>query len=541
KGQWIEVDREQLNAALKHWQKVEARAAGEGISFIEGMRLLAGAPADLSAAEAADGVARHWSEVSAGGWLKNLLGELRRPGGLADGDLNQEFRGVLRPYQQVGYRWLRLLTGLGLGACLADDMGLGKTVQVLSLLLAIRKAQTSPAPDGKPSLLVLPASLLANWKAEINRFAPSLTTCFVHPSEPDDFTAASAIQQGVAGNGVDLVLTSYAMLLRQKWMLAVNWRLVILDEAQAIKNPATRQTKVVKQLRAEARVALTGTPVENRLGDLWSLFDFLCPGLLGSAAAFKKFIKDLEARQHDRYAPLRNLVSPYVLRRLKTDKTIIADLPEKTEMKAWCGLSKQQAVLYGRLVDELARDLNGLDGMRRRGAVLACLMRLKQICNHPSQLLGDGGYRPDHSGKFARLSAIGEEIASRQEKVLIFTQFREMTEPIAAFLAGVFRREGLVLHGGTPVKKRRALIDLFQRPDGPPFFVLSLKAGGTGLNLTEASHVIHFDRWWNPAVENQATDRAFRIGQLRPVMVHKFICRGTVEEKIDALIEEKVS
>ncbi len=540
KGQWIEVDREQLAAALKHWRKVEARAAGEGISFIEGMRLLAGVPADLSGAEAVDGGEHRWSEVSAGGWLKNLLGELRRPGGLADAEVNRELRGVLRPYQQVGYRWLRLLTGLGLGACLADDMGLGKTVQVLSLLLAIRNARTGQA-GAEPSLLVLPASLLANWKAEISRFAPSLTTCFVHPSEPEDFTAAAAMQQGVADNTVDLVLTSYAMLLRQKWLLDVDWRLVILDEAQAIKNPSARQTRAVKQLRSEARIALTGTPVENRLGDLWSLFDFLCPGLLGSAAAFKKFIKALEGRQHDRYAPLRNLVSPYVLRRLKTDKTIIGDLPEKTEMKAWCGLSKQQAVLYGRLVDELGRDLDGLDGMQRRGAVLACLMRLKQICNHPSQLLGDGGYRPDHSGKFARLSAIGEEIASRQEKVLVFTQFREMTEPIATFLAGLFRREGLVLHGGTPVKKRRSLIDSFQRPDGSPFFVLSLKAGGTGLNLTEASHVIHFDRWWNPAVENQATDRAFRIGQHRPVMVHKFICRGTVEEKIDALIEEKVS
>jgi non-specific serine/threonine protein kinase len=505
------------------------------------MRLLAGAPAGLSGAEDVDDVVRSWSEVSAGGWLKDLLSELRRPEGLAGAELNREFRGVLRPYQQVGHRWLRLLTGLGLGACLADDMGLGKTVQVLSLLLAIKTAQTGPATEGKPSLLVLPASLLANWKAEIGRFAPSLTTCFVHPSEPDDFTAAAAMKDGAAGTGVDLVVTSYAMLLRQNWLLDVDWRLVILDEAQAIKNPSARQTRAVKQLRAEARIALTGTPVENRLGDLWSLFDFLCPGLLGSAAAFKKFIKALEGREHDRYAPLRNLVGPYVLRRLKTDKSIIADLPEKTEMKAWCGLSKQQAVLYGRLVDQLGRDLDELDGIQRRGAVLACLMRLKQICNHPSQLLGDGGYHPDHSGKFARLSAIGEEIASRQEKVLVFTQFREMTEPIAAFLAGVFRRDGLVLHGGTPVKKRRALIDSFQRPDGPPFFVLSLKAGGTGLNLTEASHVVHFDRWWNPAVENQATDRAFRIGQHRPVMVHKFICRGTVEEKIDALIEEKVS
>jgi non-specific serine/threonine protein kinase len=329
------------------------------------------------------------------------------------------------------------------------------------------------------------------------------------------------------------------MLLRQKWMLGVEWRLVILDEAQAIKNPSARQTRVVKQLKADARVALTGTPVENRLSDLWSLFDFLCPGLLGSADRFKKFVKTLEQRESDRYAPLRNLVRPYVLRRLKTDKTIIADLPDKTEMKAFCGLSKRQAALYGKSVDELARALEGLDGMKRRGLVLAYLLRFKQICNHPSQLLGDGGYDAAESGKFERLHALCDEIASRQEKVLVFTQFREMTEPVAAFLGHVFGREGLVLHGGTTVKKRKGLIDAFQREDGPPFFVLSLKAGGTGLNLTAASHVIHFDRWWNPAVENQATDRAFRIGQHRNVVVHKFICRGTVEEKIDALIEEK--
>jgi non-specific serine/threonine protein kinase len=337
----------------------------------------------------------------------------------------------------------------------------------------------------------------------------------------------------------DVVLTTYAMLLRQKWMLDARWRLVILDEAQAIKNPSARQTRAVKELQSEARIALTGTPVENRLSDLWSMFDFLCPGLLGSAERFKKFVKGLEAREHDRYAPLRNLVGPYILRRLKTDKSIIADLPDKTEMKAFCGLTKKQAALYARSVEELARALEGLDGIKRRGLVLSYLMRFKQICNHPSQHLGDGGYEPDDSGKFDRLRGICEEIALRQEKVLVFTQFREMTEPVAAFLAGVFGRSGLILHGGTSVKKRRGLIEAFQSEQGPPFFVLSLKAGGTGLNLMAASHVVHFDRWWNPAVENQATDRAFRIGQHRNVVVHKFICRGTVEEKIDALIEEK--
>jgi non-specific serine/threonine protein kinase len=539
KGQWIEVDREKLAEALAHWKAVEADAAGRGISFIEGMRLLAGAPADLAADDAAADGQRKWAMVEAGSWLSGILSGLRNPDGMACAAPARGFRGQLRPYQQVGANWLWFLSHLGLGACLADDMGLGKTVQVLSLLLALRQNRSS---GQKSSLLVLPASLLANWKAEIKRFAPSLAACFVHPSETDPATlAALAAKAGEALSGIDVVLTTYAMLARHKWLLDREWRLVILDEAQAVKNPGAQQTQLVKKLKADARIALTGTPVENRLSDLWSLFDFLCPGLLGSAARFKKFVKGLEARKHDRYAPLRNLVGPYVLRRLKTDKRIIADLPDKTEMKAFCGLSKKQAALYARSVEELARALEAVDGIKRRGLVLAFLMRFKQICNHPSQFLGDGGYTPADSGKFDRLKTICEEIVSRQEKALVFTQFREMTDPIAGFLSGVFGQEGLVLHGGTAVKKRRWLIETFQKEDGPPFFVLSLKAGGTGLNLTAASHVIHFDRWWNPAVENQATDRAFRIGQHRNVVVHKFVCRGTVEEKIDAMIEEKMS
>ncbi len=329
------------------------------------------------------------------------------------------------------------------------------------------------------------------------------------------------------------------MLLRQPWLLDMRWQLAVLDEAQAIKNPAARQTKAVKRLKAEARIALSGTPVENRLADLWSLFDFLSPGLLGSQQKFKGFVKRLEAREENRYAPLRSLVQPYILRRLKTDKRVIADLPEKTEVRAFCGLGKRQAALYAKLVQELADLLENAEGMKRRGLVLAYLMRFKQLCNHPSQLLGDGRFQPEDSGKFARLAEIGEEIASRQQRALVFTQFREMAEPLAGFLTQVFGRPGLVLHGGTAVGRRKQLVDQFQRDGGPPFFVLSLKAGGTGLNLTAASHVIHFDRWWNPAVENQATDRAFRIGQRRNVLVHKFVCRGTVEEKIDALIEEK--
>jgi SNF2 family DNA or RNA helicase len=538
KGKWVEIDREKLSEALDHWKRVEKQAGRNGISFIEGMRLLAGAPSDLGSEGALRDKDRDWALVNAGTWLSKVLESLRDPEMLSKGTIgSKNFHGTLRPYQRIGHQWLRFLSGLGLGACLADDMGLGKTVQVLSLLASLKEGGKN---GGKPSLLVLPASLLANWREEIKRFAPTLDPCFVHPSETDKTNLARMAQHpGGAIACKDVVLTTYGMILRQKWLLDIEWGLVILDEAQAIKNPGADQTKAVKRLKAQARIALTGTPVENRLSDLWSIFDFLCPGLLGSARKFKEFSKALEQRDQDRYGPLRRLVQPYILRRLKTDKSIIADLPDKTEVKTFCGLTKKQAALYARSVEELARSLNGAEGMKRRGLVLSYLLRFKQICNHPSQLLGDRAYDHAESGKYDRLRSICEEIASRQEKVLLFTQFREMTEPVAFFLAEIFDREGLILHGGTPVKKRKDLIHAFQREDGPPYFVLSLKAGGTGLNLTAASHVIHFDRWWNPAVENQATDRAFRIGQKRNVLVHKFICRGTVEEKIDALMEEK--
>jgi non-specific serine/threonine protein kinase len=313
----------------------------------------------------------------------------------------------------------------------------------------------------------------------------------------------------------------------------------VIDEAQAIKNPDARQTRSVKQLRADARIALTGTPIENRLGDLWSIFDFINPGLLGNSKQFSSYVKLLADRPHNPYGPLRELVRPYILRRLKTDKAIIADLPDKTEVKAFCQLSRKQAALYQQAVDELAAKLEHAEGIERRGIVLAMLMRLKQICNHPSHWLGDNSWAEEDSGKLGRLRDLTEEISSRQEKALVFTQFRETTEPLASFLGAVFGRPGLVLHGGTEVAKRKDLVRRFQEDEGVPFFVLSLKAGGAGLNLTAASHVIHFDRWWNPAVENQATDRAFRIGQTRNVLVHKFVCRGTVEEKIDRMIESK--
>jgi non-specific serine/threonine protein kinase len=553
RGRWVEVDPEQLGEALAHWKKVEKGVKAGGISFVEGMRLLAGASSSLVPVD--DEALQDWSVVGAGPWLRELLAGLRSPESLEAGLPGKELHAELRHYQVAGLQWLRLLTGLGLGACLADDMGLGKTVQVLALLLLVKKEAKGRATAKKPqvpSLLVLPASLLANWKAEMERFAPSLRARFVHPSILDE----GSLDEGKAGEGrakkrsargsdssvpgdFDLVVTTYGMLLRQEWLQQVQWNLLILDEAQAIRNPGTAQTRAVKRLRACARIALTGTPVENRLSDLWSLFDFLCPGLLGSAAAFGKFTKGLEKRETERYAPLRSLVRPYILRRLKTDRSVIPDLPDKTEVAAFCGLTKTQAALYGSVADELAEGLRSATGMARRGLVLSTLMRLKQVCNHPSQFTGDGVWDPKKSGKFARLAEIADEIASRQDRVLVFTQFREMTGPLAVFLKGIFGRPGLVLHGGTPVKSRQELVKTFQAEDGPPFFVLSLKAGGTGLNLTAASHVLHFDRWWNPAVESQATDRAFRIGQEKNVLVHKFVCIGTVEERIDALLSGK--
>lgn len=545
RGRWVEVDRERLTRMLDEFRAVETAAAKDGLSFGEAMRLLAGAhvPGDSVAAPAPD-----WSSVVAGPWLTKTLTGLRDPAQLAKLDPGAALRATLRPYQQAGVRWLHLLSSLGLGACLADDMGLGKTMQVLALLLILRKTgdasgagrAASRPSDGetrRASLLVAPASLLANWAAEIERFAPTLTAIIAHPS-----AMTGAELKALDGNriaGVDLVITSYGSLLRVPALLATPWRLAILDEAQAIKTPGAKQTRAAKQVDARARIALSGTPVENRLGDLWSIFDFLNPGLLGSGKAFSAFAKRLSSQPHNSYAPLRTLVRPYILRRLKTDKSVIADLPDKTEMKAFCHLTRRQAALYQQAVADLTTELGRADGMKRRGVVLASLMRLKQICNHPSQWLGDGSWSEADSGKLARLREVAEVIAAKQEKVLVFTQFREVTTPLAAFLESVFGRPGLVLHGETAVGKRQSLVRQFQEDERVPFFVISLKAGGAGLNLTGASHVVHFDRWWNPAVENQATDRAFRIGQTKNVLVHKFVCRGTVEEKIDQLIDSK--
>jgi non-specific serine/threonine protein kinase len=572
RGRWVEVDHERLSRMLEHFQHVEHAAAASGLSFGEAMRMLAGA--EVAAGESADA---DWAQVVAGPWLREMLKGLRSPDGLARVEPGAALNGTLRPYQEVGVRWLYFLSTLGLGACLADDMGLGKTIQVLALLLVLRSAAargarreapqlaagaapsldsgqapkvgapTDPAAlkgeatkeiERSPSLLVAPASLLANWAAEIDRFAPSLKALVAHPS----VIPASELKElrPERLGAVDLVITSYGSLLRLPWLAEARWRLVVLDEAQAIKNPDAKQTRAAKKLNAQARFALTGTPVENRLGDLWSIFDFLNPGLLGSSKEFTSLVKHLAENPHNAYGPLRELVRPYILRRLKTDKRVIADLPDKTEVKAFCQLSRKQAALYQQAVKELAKQLEtAAEGIQRKGVVLSYLMRFKQICNHPSQWLGDGAWSEEDSGKWTRLRDIAEVVAAKQEKVLVFTQFREVTAPLAAFLGSVFGRPGLVLHGGTPVRSRQELVRQFQEKEDVGFFVLSLKAGGSGLNLTAASHVVHFDRWWNPAVENQATDRAFRIGQRKNVLVHKFVCRGTVEEKIDQLIESK--
>ena len=530
RGKWVEVDHAKLKAAIGRYAEIERLALREGISFGKAMRLLAGA--DVGERDVTPDAAA-WGEVKAGGWLAETLAACRRPEALAAAAPPGALRAALRPYQDAGVRWLGFLTRLGLGACLADDMGLGKTLQVLALLLTMARRE-EPKP---PSLVVAPASLLANWAAEAERFAPSLSVFVAHPAfspaerlkAPEETLAAS-----------DLVVTSYAALLRLGWIGETRWRLVVVDEAQGIKNPGAKQTRAVKALKTDARIALTGTPVENNLSDLWSIFDFLNPGLLGSVKAFQNYAKRLADQTPPSYGPLRKLIAPYVLRRMKTDRSVIADLPDKTEVIAYCGLTRKQAALYQTTVEAFERRLEeSSDDMGRRGLVLATLMRLKQICNHAAHGLGGGRWPSEDSGKFARLAEIAVTIASRQEKLLVFTQFTEIIEPLSAELAGVFGRPGLMLSGDTAVGRRKELVKTFQEDERVPFFVLSLKAGGSGLTLTAASHVVHFDRWWNPAVENQATDRAFRIGQKRNVLVHKFVCRGTIEERIDALIELK--
>ena len=533
KNKWVAVDREKLEQTIAAYEEACTLAEREGLTLAEAMRLQLQPDRELVQANDADIV-----EVEHGQWLQSLFAALANPSQLPEVWPGTGFKAQLRPYQQDGLRWLCRLHSLGFGACLADDMGLGKTVQLLAFLNVLAREQQLDQQHVSvaPSLLVIPASLLANWQQEISRFWPTMRVFFAHPSmhKPHRFKVpdGSSLQQ------LDLVVTTYALVQRYEWLQEINWQYVILDEAQAIKNPGTRQAKAVKELKAVNRIALTGTPVENRLFDLWSLFDFINPGLLGTAREFTAFSKELKEHPEG-YGRLRRMTGPFILRRLKSDKTIITDLPDKVELRAWAELSRKQAVIYQQLVDDISRDLEGADGIQRKGMVLAALTRFKQICNHPDQYAGVNGYAEKESGKFARLREICTIIHEKREQVLVFTQFKEMTDPLAGFLENVFGKPGLILHGSVAIGRRKKIIARFQSKRYIPFLVLSLKAGGVGLNLTRANHVIHFDRWWNPAVENQATDRAFRIGQQKKVMVHKFITRGTIEEKIDGMLAEK--
>ena len=530
KNKWVAVDREKLEQTLLAYEEAQKLAEHEGLTLAEAMRLQLQSGTELLTTKGADIL-----EIEHGQWLQSVFNKMTHPGKLPPVFTDDRFKAQLRPYQQDGLRWLAELDGLGFGACLADDMGLGKTVQILAFL-NILSGRNRPGKKTAASLLIIPASLLANWEQEIEKFFPDLRVFFAHPSMHTPHRVTPPTKKNLAR--LDLVITTYALAQRYEWLNEHKWNYVILDEAQAIKNPGTKQTRAVKKIPAANRIAMTGTPVENRLSDFWSLFDFVNPGLLGTSKEFATFSKGL-ADQPGGYGRLRRMTAPFILRRLKTDSSIISDLPDKIEVKSWADLSQKQTVIYQQLVDNMAEQLESADGIQRKGMILAALTKFKQICNHPDQYAGVTGYNEKESGKFARLREISTTIHEKREQMLVFTQFKEMTEPLANFLETLFGRPGLIIHGSVPVGKRKKIIEQFQSDEYVPFMVLSLKAGGVGLNLTRANHVVHFDRWWNPAVENQATDRVFRIGQKKKVMVHKFITRGTIEEKIDAMLEQK--
>jgi SNF2 family DNA or RNA helicase len=522
RGQWVQLSAAEIQAALDLRKRGGAAFTGRDL-----LRLALGA--DTIAGLEVSG-------VNADGPLGELLAGLEQGDAIAPLPPPPGLTATLRPYQGRGYAWLEFLSRWGLGACLADDMGLGKTVQTLALLQRLREAG-----ETRPALLICPTSLVGNWYKESSRFTPQLPVMIHHGTGRDKGEAFATQAQGHA-----MVLSSYGLLHRDlQWLQGVEWAAVILDEAQNIKNAETKQAKAARALRAERRIALTGTPVENNVGDLWSVQEFLNPGFLGNAARFKRefFIPVQVQRDETAMERLQRLTGPFILRRLKTDRAIIQDLPDKLEMKVYCTLTREQATLYAAVVQQAEAVLQGIeDGMGRRGLILSTLLRLKQVCNHPAQFLADHSPVPGRSGKLARLTEMLEEILELEERTLIFTQFAEMGHLLQGYLREHLGRDVLFLHGGLSKTQRDRMVERFQNESaGPPVFVLSIKAGGTGLNLTRANHVFHFDRWWNPAVENQATDRAFRIGQNRQVEVHKFVCLGTVEERIDELIERKQS
>ncbi|MFQ3592514.1 MAG: DEAD/DEAH box helicase [Gemmataceae bacterium] len=522
RGQWVEVKPQEVRAMLALMDQPTCGRAT--LREVVQMSLGGGVgPSGLP-----------FEGVTASGWIGEFLRQLQGTSAFEELPPPPGFRGQLRPYQRRGYSWLAFLRRWGLGGCLADDMGLGKTIQMLALL------QLEYEKHPRPSLLICPTSVLANWRKEAEKFTPQLPVLIHHGAnrlKGDKFVQRAEDHA--------LVLTSYALVHRDLQLLQkVAWAGVILDEAQNIKNAQTKQAQAVCALTAEFRFALTGTPVENHVGDLWSISQFLNPNWLGTPSEFRKrFYIPIQAQQDAQAAQqLRRLTAPFLLRRLKTDKSIIDDLPEKLETKVFCQLTREQATLYAAVVKELDEGLKAAQGIQRKGLILATLTKLKQVCNHPVNLLKDGSPLEGRSGKLTRLVEMLEEIATTGERVLLFTQFTEMGDLLKTYLQEMFGREVLFLHGGSPREARTRMVERFQHEaDGPRLFVLSLKAGGTGLNLTAASHVFHFDRWWNPAVEDQATDRAFRIGQKRKVQVHKFVCAGTVEEKIDDMIERKQS
>lgn len=516
KGKWIEVEHKHIKALLKAFDKIESNPFND-LTLAQLIKMEAG----LSSFST--DIALKDIEIMQGDWYKSFKASLASGGVFAVPDVPESVQATLRTYQKKGYDWLSQMYHFRFGACLADDMGLGKTLQVIALLDFMRVHACGPV------LIILPASLIANWQAELSKFAPNIAHTVLHPNYNDNDDVA--LQNHV-------YITTYGMVKRLKHLNGVNWELIVLDESQAIKNTGTQQTKAVKALKAKHKIALTGTPIENNLTDLWSLFDFLNPGLLGSAKEFKTLIKELENSHHG-YRKLRNMIQPFMLRRLKTDRSIITDLPEKVELIDYANLSVKQVALYHQVVEQLEDKLVTAEGIDRKGLVLATLTKLKQICNHPDHYLALDEYKLSASGKFERLADISKTIYQKRERMLVFTQYKQVVEPLARFLTAQFGVSGLVLHGGTSVKKRGELIAKFNGERYVPFMILSLKAGGVGLNLTAANHVVHFDRWWNPAVENQATDRAFRIGQTKRVMVHKLVTKGTIEEKIDAMINDK--
>ncbi|MBF8192599.1 ATP-dependent helicase, partial [Nonomuraea sp. K274] len=508
RGQWVELDDRQLKAALR---AVESGRTGEA------------AAGDLLREIVRDDGELPLLEIDADGVLGDLLSgraerrltPLATPAGLD---------ATLRPYQERGLAWLSFLSELGLGGVLADDMGLGKTITTLALLVHER-ADT-------PTLLVCPMSLVGNWQREAARFAPDLRV-YVHHGSGRDAARVT---------GADLVITTYGTAQRDLETLKRHeWRRVVCDEAQAIKNSGTLQARAVRSIPTGSRLALTGTPVENHLAELWSIMEFANPGLLGPRSRFRtRFQEPIEARQDEQAAQaLKRATGPFILRRVKTDKSIISDLPEKLEVKEWCPLTPEQASLYQAVVDDMLAKIDDSEGIERRGLVLATMAKLKQVCNHPAHLLKDGSRLSGRSGKLARLEQLSEEILAEGEKALLFTQYAEFGTMLQPYLSQHLGRPVLWLHGGLPKKTRDRLVDRFQNDGEPMLFVLSLKAAGVGLNLTAASHVIHVDRWWNPAVEDQATDRAFRIGQRKNVQVRKLICAGTLEERVDEMIERK--